>query len=48
MSKGGLPCTKDLDDNGACFIVHDHNGQALAYVYYEDEPHVPRRLGFLA
>jgi hypothetical protein len=22
----------------ACFIVHDHNGQALAYVYFEDEP----------
>ena len=24
--------------NDACFIVHDHNGQALAYVYFEDEP----------
>jgi hypothetical protein len=24
--------------NDACFIVRDHNGQALAYVYYEDEP----------
>ena len=22
----------------ACFIVHDHNGQALAYVYYQQEP----------
>jgi hypothetical protein len=21
-----------------CFIVQDHNGQALAYVYFEDEP----------
>ena len=24
--------------NDACFVVHDHNGQALAYVYFEDEP----------
>jgi endo-1,4-beta-D-glucanase Y len=24
--------------NDACFIVRDHNGQALAYVYFEDEP----------
>jgi hypothetical protein len=27
-----------IDDNDACFIVKDKNGQALAYVYYEDEP----------
>ena len=26
-----------IDDNGACFIVRDANGQALAYVYFEDE-----------
>jgi len=25
-------------ENDACFIVRDHNGQALAYVYFEDEP----------
>ena len=24
--------------NDACFIVRDHNGQALAYVYFENEP----------
>jgi hypothetical protein len=30
--------TWDIEDNGACFIVKDHNGQAPAYVYYEDEP----------
>jgi hypothetical protein len=23
---------------GGCFIVRDHNGQQLAYVYFEDEP----------
>ena len=28
----------DLEDNGACFIVRDHNGQALAYLYFETEP----------
>ena len=26
------------DHNNACFIVRDHDGQALAYVYYEEEP----------
>jgi hypothetical protein len=29
---------RDIEDNGACFIVRDHNGQALSYVYYENEP----------
>jgi endo-1,4-beta-D-glucanase Y len=26
------------DHNGACFIVKDANGLAVAYVYYEEEP----------
>ena len=26
------------DKNDACFIVRDGNGQAVAYVYYEEEP----------
>ena len=26
------------DHNDACFIVKDHDGHALAYVYYEEEP----------
>jgi len=25
-------------NNNACFIVRDSTGQALAYVYFEDEP----------
>jgi hypothetical protein len=27
-----------VDETDACFIVKDRNGQALVYVYYEDEP----------
>ena len=25
-------------NNKTCFVVRDHNGQQLAYVYFEDEP----------
>jgi hypothetical protein len=32
-----LPPPWTIDDKGACFIVRDHNGQALAYVYFEQE-----------
>jgi hypothetical protein len=28
----------DIEDNGACFIIRDHSGQALSYVYYESDP----------
>jgi hypothetical protein len=28
----------NIDDNGACFIIRDRNGQAPSYVYYENEP----------
>jgi hypothetical protein len=28
----------DIEDNGACFIIRDANGQALRRVYYEKEP----------
>jgi len=31
------PWTLD-EANNACFIVRDNSGQALAYVYFEDEP----------
>jgi hypothetical protein len=27
-----------VEEQAACFVVRDHNGQQLAYVYFEDEP----------
>jgi hypothetical protein len=31
-----VPWSAELTPN--CYIVHDANGQQLAYVYYENEP----------
>ena len=31
------------EENAACFIVRDRDGNSLAYVYFEDEP--GRRFG---
>lgn len=33
-----LPPRWTFEETDACFIVKDYNGQALAYVYFEDEP----------
>jgi hypothetical protein len=27
-----------VEEQEACFVVRDHNGQQLAHVYFEDEP----------
>ena len=27
-----------MEEQPACFVMRDHNGQQLAYVYFEDEP----------
>ena len=27
-----------VEETPACFIVRDHDGQGLAYLYFEDEP----------
>ena len=36
----GPPCS--VEEESACFVVRDHNGQAFAYVYFEEE--LARRL----
>jgi hypothetical protein len=33
-----FPPPWSVDEQEACFIVRDANGQALAYVYFEEEP----------
>jgi DNA-binding LacI/PurR family transcriptional regulator len=33
-----LPAAVVCRGTPACFVVRDHTGQALAYVYFEDEP----------
>jgi hypothetical protein len=38
VSPRRFPLLWSLDEEEACFIVRDANGQALAYVYCEDEP----------
>ena len=39
MTSRRFPPPWDIEEaNASCFIVKDNNGQALAYVYYEDKP----------
>ena len=33
-----FPAPWSVEEQSACFVVRDHNGQQLAYVYFEDEP----------
>jgi hypothetical protein len=33
-----FPPPWSVEEQAACFIVRDANGQALAYVYFEEEP----------
>jgi hypothetical protein len=33
-----FPPPWSIEERPACFIVSDPNGQALSYVYYEEEP----------
>jgi hypothetical protein len=38
VTKRRLPPPWSVEEQPACFIVRDHSGQQLAYVYFEDEP----------
>jgi hypothetical protein len=38
MSERHFPPPWSVEELDACFVVRDHNGQQLAYVYFEDEP----------
>jgi hypothetical protein len=33
-----FPPPWSVEELDACFVVRDHSGQALAYVYFGDEP----------
>jgi hypothetical protein len=33
-----FPPPWSVEEQSACLVVRDHNGQALAYIYFEDEP----------
>jgi spore germination protein YaaH len=38
MTPRRFPPPWSAEEQEACFVVRDHNGQQLAYVYFEDEP----------
>jgi hypothetical protein len=38
MTVRRFPPPRSIEETGACYIVRDRDGQALAYVYYEEEP----------
>jgi hypothetical protein len=33
-----FPPPWSVEEQSACFVVRDHSGQTLAYVYFENEP----------
>jgi hypothetical protein len=33
-----FPLPWSVEEQSACFVPRDHDGQTLAYVYFHDEP----------
>jgi hypothetical protein len=38
MTERRFPPPWSVEEQGACFDIQDHGGQALLYVYFEEEP----------
>ena len=38
MTSPRFPPPWTVKEQDVCFVVRDHNGQQIAYVYFEDEP----------
>jgi hypothetical protein len=38
MPSRRFPPPWSVEEQPVCFVVRDHNGQQLAYVYFEEEP----------
>jgi hypothetical protein len=38
MPERRFPSPWSVEEQEACYVVRDHDGQQLAYVYYEEEP----------
>ena len=38
VSPRRFPPRWSVEELDACYVVRDHDGQQLAYVYFEDEP----------
>jgi len=38
MTERRFPAPWKVEEQPACFVVRDHYEQALAYIYYEEEP----------
>jgi hypothetical protein len=38
MTERRFPAPWSVEEQPACFVVRDHDEQALAYVYFKEEP----------